>query len=175
VNHAAAVSSSAQALTVSRRELETVFSHLCNQTLGLSPSRTILCVRKGNKFVSLFCPYPNCGRLFWSPALSCFTHIHPVVTTLKLIVKTRSFGVSFGVLIMLTSLGFSLRYRHFWLLGYASCGCFVLTENLIKFKLQELSKVSLLKLTCQRKQTLFFCPTNYWRRNVSKGASWKMR
>jgi len=82
------------------------------------------------KKLSHFCPHPNCRRSFWSSALSYFTHIHPVVTTMKLMVKIISFGVSFGVLFTLTNLGFSLRDRHLGLFGCASCGCFVPTENL---------------------------------------------
>ena len=110
--HAAAVSSSAQTLAVYRQELERDFSNLCNRTMGSSPSRTTLCVRKENLFVFNFFVRTLTaeGLLILRPFLF---HSHPsgrdnFETYCK---KNRCSGVSIGVFFMLTNVWFPLRYR----------------------------------------------------------------
>jgi hypothetical protein len=87
-------------------------------------------VRKGNIFFFIFlCPHPDWGKIFWPSAVSYFTHVHPVVTALKLTVEPDfwKFSLTFWVhrYIVLTS------KRPLWPFTHALCGRFFPKENLI--------------------------------------------
>ena len=71
---------------------------------SLSPSRTTIC--EGGQHSFSFSPYPNWERVLCPSAPSHFTHVHPVVITLKPVVKAWCLEVEFGIYLCTWIYGF---------------------------------------------------------------------
>jgi hypothetical protein len=87
-------------------------------------------------FFSLLCePTHYLRKHFLSLQPSRFTHFPPVVTLMESVTKTRfwKFCLAFTFWVDKFMAIVTSKLKNMWLLACNLCGCFVLTENLIKF------------------------------------------